>query len=120
MKYIDKDGNETQLQENQTMFIRPDGTIKVLGVDEFLIPFIVKTEDLEDIINAHCHDGGYLQFIHNEDKSTFIENPVTPEQFAWRRVRDFAINPLINDDLKAKKAEKLADITPREIIVKGS
>lgn len=88
--------------------------------DEFLIPFRVKISDLQDIIDAHCEAGGYQKYIHNDDKSAFIENPVTKEQFAWRQVRDYAINPLIEADLKEKTAEKIAEITPREIIVKGS
>lgn len=88
--------------------------------DEFLIPFRVKISDLPDIIAAHCEVGGYAPKIHAEGSTEIIDNPVTPEQFAWRRVRDFAITPVIQSDLEAKKAEKLADITPREIIVKGS
>jgi len=88
--------------------------------DEYLIPFRVKISDLPDIIATHCEIGGYSAQIFVEGQAELIDNPITPAQFAWRRVRDFAINPVIQADLESKKEQKLAEITPREIIVKGS
>lgn len=87
--------------------------------DEIVISFIVKEVDLPLIIEALCIEGGYQSKVMNEDLTELIDNPVEPKDFAWRMIRDMAINPAILLQKKKDAEQVLSEIPTRQIIVKG-
>lgn len=85
---------------------------------ESVVKFIFPTEDLPDMIMSLCIAGGYQSTIM-DDEGNEVANSVTPKQFAWERIRDYALGELNHYRKNVKVAENTKDITIPEVEVKG-
>lgn len=104
MKFIDKDGNETVLNEGEALFVNPKGNVTVIPNTNHAVLLNEPSQDVSDFIKYACRYYGYTPKIANpdydydsvpsEENEMEIDN-VTPDVFALRVLRSFSAS-LVN------------------------
>lgn len=127
-KFIDDNGNEIVLKEGESLFVKPDGTVKIIPNGMYGVLLDEPVKDVKDFIKYVCKYYGY-QRVPNPDydpsKDISEENPldlpnpdITEVVFAknWLRQKaaDVVNEGRTNDDVE--KALKNIVPSPKVII----